>query len=207
MPRWLSVVWVWLPALAGLLLFGAIAVLQFGTVGGATWWALAGVSCAAAYAVRERWQVAALGVVLLVVAAVRLPGVSVLSSEFDVAYLLLLLVPVLPLVSVASAVALRWSSLALVATVLVTVAVSPDPVWSTTTYSAQATLVAYVLNLGVPVAIALGAWLAGYGMLVRQRYVEVLLERAVSLERTRDAEAARALAEERAGSPASFTTW
>jgi signal transduction histidine kinase len=197
-PRWLSVVWVWLPALAGLLLFGAIAVLQVGSVGGATWWGLAGVACAGAFAVRERWQVAALGVTLLVVAAVRLPGVSVLSSEFDVAYLLLLLVPVLPLVSVASAVALRWSSLALLATVLVTVAVSPDPVWSTTTYSAQATLVAYVLNLGVPGAIALGAWLAGYGMLVRQRYVEALLERAVSLERTRDAEAARALAEERA---------
>ena len=38
------------------------------------------------------------GVVLLVVAAVRLPGVSVLSSGFDVAYLLLLFVPVLPLV-------------------------------------------------------------------------------------------------------------
>jgi signal transduction histidine kinase len=92
---------------------------------------------------------------------------------------------------------LRWSSPALVGTVLVTVAVSPDPVWSTPTYSAQSTLVGFVLNLGVPVMIALGAWLAGCGILVRQRYAEALLERAVSLERTRDAEAARALAEER----------
>jgi signal transduction histidine kinase len=197
-PTWLNVAWIWLPALAGLALFVAIAVLQYaGGTGGATWWALAGVACAGAYAVRERWRVAALVVSLLVVAAVRLPGVGVLSSGFDVAYLLLLFVPVLPLVAVASALRLRWSSPALVGTVLVTVAVSPDPVWSTTTYSAQSTLVGYVLNLGVPVMIALGAWLAGCGILVRQRYADALLERAVSLERTRDAEAARGLAEER----------
>ncbi|MEA2192473.1 MAG: hypothetical protein QOI73_2594 [Solirubrobacteraceae bacterium] len=198
MPRWLGAAWIWLPALAALSLFGAIAVLQFAGGAGASWWALAGVACAGAYAVRERRPVAALVVALLVVAAVALPGVGVLGSDFDVVYLLLLFLPVLPLVAVAGALALRWSSLALVATVLVTVAVSPDPVWSTTTPSAQAALISYVLNLGVPLMIVLGAWFAGCALLVRQRYAESLLERAESLERTRDAEGARALAEERA---------
>jgi signal transduction histidine kinase len=82
--------------------------------------------------------------------------------------------------------------------VLVTVGVAPDPVWSTTTYSAQATLVEYVLNLGVPVAIAAGAWLAGSAMRARQRYAEAMLERAAARDRTRTAESGRAVAEERA---------
>ena len=198
MPRWLRAVWLWMPALAALVLFGAIAVLQLSSGFAAWWWALAAVACTGAYAVRERRPVAALAVSLLVVAAVRVPGLSVLSSEFDVAYLLLLFGPVLPLVAVASARAPRWSSMALGATVLVTVAVSPDPVWSTSTYSAQAAVVEYVLNLGVPLMIALGAWIAGCALLVRQQYAEALLERALSLERTRDAAAARSLAEERA---------
>ena len=197
MPRWLGAAWVWLPALTALALFGAIAVLQFGDGLRASWWALAGVACAGAYALRERWPVAALAVSLLVVAGVRLPGVTVLSSTFDVAYLLALFVPALPLVAVAGHLAPSRSSPALVATVLVTVAIGPDPVWSTTTYSAQAALVEYVLNLGVPVMIALGAWIAGCAMLVRQHHAEALLERALSLERTRDAEATRAVAEER----------
>ena len=46
--------------------------------------------------------------------------------------------------------------------------------------------------------IAVGAWLAGFALRLRQRYAEALLARAISLERTRDAEAARAVAEERA---------
>jgi hypothetical protein len=133
MPRWLRAVWLWMPALAALVLFGAIAVLQLRSGFAAWWWALAAVACAGAYGVRERRPVAALAVSLLVVAAVRMPGLSVLSSRFDVAYLLLLFVPVLPLVAVASARAPRWSSVALGVTGLVTVAVSPDPVWSTST--------------------------------------------------------------------------
>ena len=64
MPRWLRAVWLWVPALAALLVFGAIAVLQLSSGFGAWWWALAAVA-----------------------------GLSVLSSGFDVAYLLLLFVP------------------------------------------------------------------------------------------------------------------
>lgn len=190
--------WTWLPAVAGLCVFGAAAVLQLHSGAGVSWWVPAGLTCAGAYGVRERWPVAALAVCLLVVAAARLPGAGVVDSDFDVIYLLLVVVPVLPLVAVAGHLAPRWSSLALIATTLVTVGVSPDPFWSTTTYSGQAALAGYVLNLGVPVTIAVGAWLAGCAMLARQRYAEALLERAASMERARHAEAARAVAEERA---------
>jgi signal transduction histidine kinase len=197
LPRWAGVAWVWLPAVGALLGFGGVALLQQGG-GSAVWWWAAAALCAGAYAVRERWPVLALVLSLLVVAGARLPGAGVLQSGFDAAYLLLLFVPVLPLVATASALAPRWSGLGLLATILVTVAVAPDPVWSATTYSARGTLVGYVLALGVPTMVALGAWLAGFALRLRQRYAEALLARAISLERTRDAEAARAVAEERA---------
>lgn len=197
-PRWLAAVWTWLPAAAGLLVFGVAAVLQLHAGAEVSWWVPAGLACAGAYGLRERWPVAALAVCLLVVAAARLPGAGVLNSDFDVVYLLLVFVPVLPLVAVASHLTPRWSSLALAATALVTVAVAPDPVWSTTTYSAQAALAGYVLNLGVPLAVAVAAWLAGCATRARQLYAEALLERAASLDQARHAEAARAVAEERA---------
>lgn len=194
---WLTAMWLWLPALGGLAVFGGAAVLQFGSGTAVFWWALAGVACAGAYAARERVPVVSLIVSLLVVAAARLPEVGVLRSGFDVVYLLLLCVPVLPLMAVASRLSPRRSALALLVTVATTVAVSPDPPWSTPAPTAQATLVEYVLNLGVPVMVALGAWLAGSAMLARQRSANARLERAASLERTRHAEAARVLAEER----------
>jgi signal transduction histidine kinase len=197
MPRWLAATWVWLPALVALVLFGSIAVLGVGSGSSALWWTGSAFACAVTYAGRERWPFAALVVTLLIVAAAQLPGVDVLGASFDVVYLLLLFVPALPLVAVASARPPRSSWLGLAGTVLVTVAASPDPVWSATTSSAEATFVTFVLNVGVPVMIALGAWLAGYTLLTRQRYAEALLDRAVSLERTRDAEAARAVIEER----------
>jgi signal transduction histidine kinase len=198
LPRWAGAAWVWLPAVVVLLGFGGVAALQQGSGSAPWWWTAAALVCAGAYAVRERWPVLALMLSLLVVAGARLPGSGVLRSGFDVAYLLLLFVPVLPLVATASLLAPRWSGLGLLATVLVTIAVSPDPVWSMTTYSAQGTLVGYVVALGVPTMVALGAWLAGFALRSRQRYAEALLARASSLERTRDAEAARAVAEERA---------
>ena len=197
-PRWVGAVWIWLPAVAGLLLFGGVAALQLSRGLEIPLWTLAGVACAGAQALRERRPVGALAVCLLALAAARLPGAGVLGSGFDAVYLLLLFVPVLPLVAVAGALPLRRSALALLATVVVTVAASPTPVWSTATYSTQSALAEYVLNLGVPTMIALGAWLAGCAMLERQRHAEGLLERAVSRERARDAEAARAVAEERA---------
>lgn len=197
LPRWAGLAWAWLPAVVVLLGFGGVALLQQGG-GSVWWWATAALLCAGAYAGRERWPVLALVLSLLVVAGARLPGADVLQSGFDVAYLLLLFVPVLPLVATASVLAPRRSGLGLVATILVTVAVAPDPVWSMATYSARGTLVGYVLALGVPTIVALGAWLAGFALRLRQRYAEALLARAISLERTRDAEAARAVAEERA---------
>lgn len=197
LPRWVGVVWIWLPALAGLMVLGGVAAMQ-GEGGSGVWWAGAAVGCGVAYAVRDRWPICALALSLVVVAAARLPGAGVLRSEFDVVYLLLLFVPVLPLVAVASTIAPKRSAVGLVVTILVGVGVSPDPVWSTTTYSAQAAVVTYVLAVGVPVMIVLGAWLAGFALLFRQRHADALLGRAVSVERTRDAEAARAVAEERA---------
>ena len=181
-PRWLAAVWLWLPAAAALVLFGGVAVLQAREV--SAWWAFAAVACSAAYAGRERWPVPALAATLVVVATTRLPGVPVLNEQFDVAYLLLLFVPVLPLVAVASRLEVRRSWFALAATIVVTVGSSPALPWTTDHANAQETLIAYVLNVGVPTMIALGAWLGGCTLL--------------TLERTRDAEAARAVAEERA---------
>jgi signal transduction histidine kinase len=198
LPRWAGAAWVWLPAIAVLLGFGGVALLQQGGGSAIWWWAAAAFVCAGAYAVRERWPVLALVLSLLVVAGARLPGAGVLQSGFDVAYLLLLFVPVLPLVATASVLAPRWSGWGLLATILVTVAVAPDPLWSATTESAQGTLVGYVLTVGVPTIVALGAWLTGFALRLRERYAEALLARAISLERTRDAEAGRAVAEERA---------
>jgi len=198
LPRWASAAWVWLPAVVALLGFGGVALLQHGGGAAVSWWAAAALVCAGAYAVRERWPVLALVLSLLVVAGARLPGAGVLQSGFDVAYLLLLFVPVLPLLATASVLVPRWSWLGLLVTILVTVAVAPDPVWSVTTDSARGTLVGYILAVGVPTTVALGAWLAGFALLLRERYAEALRARAISLERTRDAEAARAVAEERA---------
>ena len=104
-PRWLAAVWLWLPAAAALVLFGGVAVLQ--ARGVSAWWAFAALACSAAYAGRERWPVPALAATLVVVATTRLPGVPVLNEQFDVAYLLLLFVPVLPLVAVASRLEVR----------------------------------------------------------------------------------------------------
>src|SRR6478609_5051693 len=181
-PRWLAALWLWLPAAAALVLFGGVAVLQ--ARGVSAWWAFAALTCSAAYAGRERWPVPALAATLVVVATTRLPGVPVLNRQFDVAYLLLLFVPVLPLVAVAGHLEVRRSWLALAATIVVTVGASPALPWATSHSNAQETLIAYVLNVGVPTMIALGAWLGGCTLL--------------TLERTRDAEAARAVAEERA---------
>lgn len=139
----------------------------------------------------------ALATTLVAVAATRLPGADVLTTQFDVVYLLLLFVPVLPLVAVASRFPPRRSWIGLVATAAVTVAVCPDPAWSTVTYSVQAQAVAWVLGVGVPVTLALAAWLAGSALLARQQYAEALLERSASLERAHAA-AAQAVAEERA---------
>ncbi|MEA2299680.1 MAG: hypothetical protein QOE44_215 [Solirubrobacteraceae bacterium] len=196
-PRWLGKLWVWLPAGAALVLLGGAAGLQSGSGSRAVWWGVAAFGCAGAYAGRERWPVGALLATLLVVASSRLDGLDVLGSQFDVVYLLLLFLPVLPLVAVASHLALRRSLAALVATVVVTVGVSPDAAWSSVGYSSQATVARYMLTVGVPAMIALGAWLAGWALQTRQRYAEALLERSVSLELRRDAEAARAVAEER----------
>ena len=102
LPRWAAAAWVWLPAVVVLLLFGGVALLQQGGGSAVWWWAAAAGVCAGAYAVRERWPVLALVLSLLVVAAARLPGVGLLQSGFDVAYLLLLFVPVLPLVATAT---------------------------------------------------------------------------------------------------------
>ncbi len=198
MPRWLGHLWVWLPALAGLLLFGGAALLQLGSGSRAAWWAAAAVGCAVAYAGRERWPVAALILTLLIVAAGRLPGVDVTSSGFDLAYLVMLLVPVLALVAVASHLPPRQSGLALAATVAVTLAVAPDPAWSTAGLTRQATVAQYVLTVGVPAMVALGAWLAGYATRARGQYADALQQRADSLELRREAEAARAVSEERA---------
>jgi signal transduction histidine kinase len=197
-PRWIGVAWVWLPALAGLLLFGGVAAAQAGGSGAVPWWVCGGLVCTAAYAARERWPVSALAMSLAVLAAARLPAVDVLSGGFGVAYLLLLLVPVLPLVAVSSRLGFRWSLLAVATTIVVEIAISPAPPWSIASTTAQGTLVQYLLSLGVPVMIAVGAWLAGCAMLERQRYADAVLARAATIERTRDAEAARAVVEERA---------
>jgi signal transduction histidine kinase len=197
-PRWIGVAWVWLPALAGLLLFGGVAAAQAGGSGALPWWVGGGIVCTAAYAARERWPLGALALSLAVLGAARLPGVDILSGGFGVAYLLLLLVPVLPLVAVSSRLGFSWSLPAVAITIAVEIVISPAPAWSTSSATAQGTFVQYLLTLGVPVMIAVGAWLAGCAMLERQRYAEAVLARAATLERTRDAEAARAVAEERA---------
>jgi signal transduction histidine kinase len=51
--------------------------------------------------------------------------------------------------------------------------------------------------LVVPATAVLASWLIGYALFVRGRYAQALVDRALTLERERDTEAARAVAEER----------
>ncbi|MGX6449489.1 sensor histidine kinase, partial [Patulibacter sp. S7RM1-6] len=74
------------------------------------------------------------------------------------------------------------------------VAALADPAVRGSGLSAQALIVALL----VPGVTVLAAWLVGYALHVRGRYAEALLDRARTLEREREVEAARAVAEERA---------
>ena len=158
---------------------------------------VAAITLSLAFAMRGGISPLGLGLSLIVVAASRLPQVYVLSSSFDAVYLLVLLIPLLPLGVVACEIDPRWSWFGLVLVAGAATGVSPDPPWDTSSFDVQQTLARYVLNLGVPVIAATGAWLAGYAMRVRQQYAETTWQRALTLERAREAETANAISRER----------
>jgi signal transduction histidine kinase len=188
---------MWMPSLVALFAFGTAGAVQ--ESGGRTtlWWVIAAVTLAVAFALRGGISPLGLGLALIVVGATKLPGVYVLSSSFDAVYLLVLLIPLLPLGVVACDIDPRWSWFGLLLAAAVTAGVAPDPPWATSSYSVQETLARYVLNLGVPVIAAASAWLAGYAMRVRQQYAETTWQRALTLERAREAETANAISRER----------
>lgn len=193
-PRWQRRLWAWGPALAVVGAFcGAMALGARGP-----WWVLAAALSGAAYAIRARRPGVSVALTSVVVVSAGLPGVDVLGELFDVRYLLLLAVPLLPLAELASRARPRVSVPGLVVAAGAAVAVSPEPLWDGGSRSAGSVVVSVVLNLGVPVLVVGAAWLAGYALRARQRTLDALLAEAALRERAREADAARAVHEERA---------
>lgn len=187
-PRWLVSLWTYGPSALPLLI-GAIALLSMAPGDSLTWWLMAAVATAVALAIRLRWPFAAWTLSQVVV----LSGVVPDNSG---AYLLLLMVPVLPLAALSAAWPARRSVPAAIATMLV-LALVAQQVSGVGGGGTDRTAINLALALALPGMASIAAWLVGYSLHTRRRYSDALLERALWLERERDAQSARAVAEER----------
>jgi signal transduction histidine kinase len=186
-PRWLVLLWTLGPAVVPLLL-GLVGVLNGAALSDRLWWGLAGVVTAVAVAARIRHPVACWVGALLVVLSGPLQASA--GTIFLLAF-----VPALPLAALTAvrsprtslaAAGVTWAALAGVAVVL-------DGLEERSV--AASTLI--VAALVLPGTAVLASWLIGYALFVRGRYAQALVDRARTLERERDTEAARAVAEER----------
>jgi signal transduction histidine kinase len=186
-PRWLVGLWTLGPAVVPLLI-GLVGVVDGPAAPDRLWWGLAAVATAVAVAARIRHPVACWVGSLAVVLSGPLQG-SV-GTVFLLAF-----VPALPLAAL-TAVRPPRASLAAAATTWVAlagVAVALDGLDERATGAYTLVVSAFVL----PGTAVLASWLIGYALFVRGRYAQALLDRARTLERERDTEAARAVAEER----------
>ncbi|WP_157251866.1 sensor histidine kinase [Patulibacter americanus] len=186
-PRWLVLLWTLGPAVVPLLI-GMVGVLDGAAPSDRIWWGLAATVTAVAVAARIRHPVACWLGALLVVLSGPLQGSSgtVLLLAFVPALPLAALTAVRPPRTSLAAAAATWAALAGVAVVL-------DGLEERATG-------AYTLIVGalvLPGTAVLASWLIGYALFVRGRYAQALVDRARTLERERDTEAARAVAEER----------
>ncbi|WP_320672127.1 sensor histidine kinase [Patulibacter defluvii] len=186
-PRWLAALWTYGPSLVPLAI-GAVAAIGLGYQDPRLqWWLLAPMATAILLATRLRWPFAS----WIASQAVVLSGASVDNSGV---YLLLLLVPVLPLAALSAAWPARRSVPAALATTLV-LALTASQIEGVAASSQEA--VDLALGVALPAMASFAAWLVGYALHTRRRYSDALLERALWLERERDAQSARAVAEER----------
>jgi signal transduction histidine kinase len=186
-PRWLVLLWTLGPAVVPLLI-GLVAVVNGATPSDRIWWGLAAMLTTVAVAARIRHPVACWLGALVVVLSGPLQG----SAG---AIFLLAFVPALPLAALTAvrsprtslaAAGVTWAALAGVAVVL-------DGLEERSVAASTLIVAAVVL----PGTAVLASWLIGYALFVRGRYAQALVDRARTLERERDTEAARAVAEER----------
>lgn len=177
-PRWLLALWVAGPALVTALVgAGGAAGEPLGSAA-QWWWIGASTVVAAALWLRLSWPLASWSAAVAVLVSSMAMG-----SPWGLEWLVLL-APALPLVAVAAAEPSRRSLTVAAITALAGTAVA----------AAQASPLSAVM----PLAVAAGAWLAGYASYSRRRQAEELTARADRLEREREAVAAGARADERA---------
>ncbi len=183
-PRWLEWLWTWGPTLPAALLAPLLAV-SYGS--GSDGFRLATLCLITVLAVGMRFRnpsgswVVSLGVVTLTLVA---------TSADASLFLIVALVPALPLAALATA----WPVLRSLAAAATTAAVLTGLGLGTDQIGGPD----YVAVVGgLSLLIASAAWLVGYSLRTREQHARALEARARDLERERDARGARAVAEER----------